>query len=129
MDVWVDYCIVLVGSVLFIIVDESCYVEVDVVCCVGYFDGINIKLIKCGGFILVCCMIVYVCLLGLKVMMGCMMESFVGILVIVYLVFMFDYVDMDGVFLLVKDLVEGVVIDNNVVFYFVFWLGIGVCLW
>lgn len=119
---------VYVEFVFLVIVDESCYGEVDVVCCYGFFYGVNIKLMKCGGFILVCCMVEYVCSFGLKVMVGCMMEFLVGIFVIVQLFFLFDYVDMDGVFLLKEDLVVGVEVRLDGVVFFN-WNGMGVVLW
>ncbi len=37
------------GSALPLFADESCVTEADVDRCAGLFDGINIKLVKCGG--------------------------------------------------------------------------------
>ena len=36
-------------SALPVIADESCRIEADIEKCLGYFDGVNIKLTKCGG--------------------------------------------------------------------------------
>lgn len=100
-------------AVLPLIADESCIVEEDVEKCAGYFDGINIKLTKCGGLTPGLRMIEKAKQLGLKVMVGCMTESTVGISAIAQLLPKLDYVDMDGALLLKKDIAEGVKILEN----------------
>lgn len=100
-------------SVLPLVADESCIVEEDVVKCAGYFDAINIKLTKCGGLTPALRMIKKAKDLGLKVMVGCMTESTVGISAIAQLLPQLDYVDMDGALLLKKDIAEGVQILIN----------------
>ena len=100
-------------AVLPIIADESCIVEEDVEKCAGYFDGINIKLTKCGGLTPALRMIKKAKKLGLKVMVGCMTESTVGISAIAQLLPQLDYVDMDGALLLKNDIAEGVQILEN----------------
>jgi L-alanine-DL-glutamate epimerase-like enolase superfamily enzyme len=49
--------------------------------------------------------------LGLRVMVGCMTESTVGISAIAQLAPLLDYVDMDGALLLSQDVAEGVFIE------------------
>lgn len=100
-------------AVLPIIADESCILEEDVEKCAGYFDGINIKLTKCGGLTPALRMIKKAKELGLKVMVGCMTESTVGISAIAQLLPQLDYVDMDGALLLKNDIAEGVEIREN----------------
>ena len=112
-DAWEDHRTALAGSVLPIIADESCHVEADVARCAGHFDGINIKLVKCGGLTPARRMIKTARQLGLKVMMGCMTESSVGISAIAHIAPLLDYVDMDGALLLAKDPAQGVVIDEQ----------------
>ncbi len=51
--------------------------------------------------------------LGLKVMVGCMTESTVGISAIAQLLPLLDYVDMDGALLLSKDIAIGVTIEQG----------------
>ena len=51
--------------------------------------------------------------LGLKVMVGCMTESTVGISAIAQLLPLLDYVDMDGALLLSKDIASGITIENG----------------
>lgn len=104
--------------VLPIIADESCIVEEDVDKCAGYFTGINIKLTKCGGLTPALRMIKRARELNLKVMVGCMTESSVGISAIAQLTPQLDYVDMDGAMLLKHDIAKGIDIleDGKLVF-------------
>ncbi|MEM7381186.1 MAG: dipeptide epimerase [Bacteroidota bacterium] len=99
--------------VLPVIADESCIVEEDVSKCGQYFDGINIKLTKCGGLSPALRMIRQAREMGLRVMVGCMTESTVGISAIAQLLPQLDYVDMDGAMLLSEDIASGVVIRDN----------------
>ncbi len=100
-------------SVLPVIADESCIVESDVEKCALHFSGINIKLTKCGGLTPARRMIEKGKRLGLKVMVGCMTESTVGISAIAQLLPQLDYVDMDGAMLLKGDIADGVKISEN----------------
>ncbi len=52
--------------------------------------------------------------LGLKVMVGCMTESTVGISAIAQLLPLLDYVDMDGAALLAQDIATGVTVDQGI---------------
>jgi L-Ala-D/L-Glu epimerase len=105
---WEGYKRVYAESALPIIADESCITEADVAACQGHFHGINIKLVKCGGLTPARRMIAEARDLGLKVMVGCMTESSVGISAIAQLLPLLDYVDMDGAALLAKDIARGV---------------------
>ncbi|MEJ2163249.1 MAG: dipeptide epimerase [Robiginitalea sp.] len=100
-------------SVLPVIADESCQVVSDVERCALHFHGINIKLTKCGGLTPARTMIRKARSLGLKVMVGCMTESTVGISAIAQLLPELDYVDMDGAMLLKEDIAYGVAIDEG----------------
>nr|WP_299389295.1 dipeptide epimerase [Allomuricauda sp.] len=91
-----------------VIADESCIVESDVEKCGVYFDGINIKLTKCGGLTPALRMIKKARELEMKVMVGCMTESTVGISAIAQLLPQLDFVDMDGPLLLKADIAQGV---------------------
>ena len=97
--------------------DESCQREPDVERCHGYFHGINIKLVKCGGLTPARRMIAKARELGLQVMVGCMTESSVGISAIAHLLPMLDYVDMDGALLLAEDIATGVQIEDGKIRY------------
>ena len=104
-------------SLLPLIADESCIAEDDVARCVGAFHGINIKLTKCGGLTPARRMIDHARQLGLKVMVGCMTESTVGISAIAQLLPLLDYVDMDGAALLASDIATGVRVERGVCHY------------
>lgn len=103
--------------VLPLIADESCGVLADVDRCHGLFDGVNIKLVKCGGLTPARRMIARARLLGLKVMVGCMTESSVGISAIAQLLPQLDYVDMDGAVLLARDIATGATVRQGVCHY------------
>ena len=100
-------------SALPVFADESCVSESDVKKCVGRFHGINIKLMKCGGLTPARRMIEEARKLGLQVMAGCMMESSIGISAVAQLLPLLDYIDMDSILLIKKDIAEGVKILEN----------------
>ena len=101
------------NSALPIVADESCISESDVALCHNHFHGINIKLVKCGGLTPARRMIAEAHQLGMKVMVGCMVESSVGISAIAQLLPLLDYVDMDGAELLAQDIATGVKLQNG----------------
>lgn len=100
-----------------IIADESCVVEADVERCIGHFSGVNIKLAKCGGITPALRMIKTARSAKMKVMMGCMTESSIGISAIAQLLPLLDYVDMDGAMLISNDPADGVKLENGKVIY------------
>ncbi len=101
------------GSDLPIMADESCITEGDVDDCAGVFHGVNIKLMKCGGMTPARRMIARAREHGMKVMIGCMTETTVGISAIGQLLPLLDYVDMDGALLLAKDVADGVKVGDD----------------
>ena len=112
-DDWDGMSRVFRECVLPVIADESCLIEEDVARCVGFFDGINIKLTKAGGLTPARRMIARARELGLRVMVGCMSESSVGISAIGQLLPLLDYVDMDGAVLIAKDIASGVHLEKG----------------
>ena len=100
--------------VLPLVADESCIVEADVAKCVGAFHGVNVKLVKCGGLTPARRMLQQARELGLKTMVGCMVESTVGISAIAQLLPMLDYVDMDGAVLIKEDIASGSHVEQGV---------------
>jgi len=105
------------SSALPIVADESCQVESDVDRCAGLFQGINIKLVKCGGLTPARRMIDRARQLGMRVMVGCFTESTVGISAIAQLLPLVDYADLDGALLLARDVATGVTVDRGQVVY------------
>jgi L-alanine-DL-glutamate epimerase-like enolase superfamily enzyme len=95
------------SSLLPLFADESCVSEKDVEKCAGYFNGINIKLTKCGGITPARRMIKQARALGMKVMLGCMNESSIGTAAMAHLSPLVDYLDADGPLLLAEDLANG----------------------
>ncbi len=116
-DRWDDMREVYAESALSVIADESCIIETDVARCQGHFHGVNIKLVKCGGLTPARRMIAQARDLDMKVMVGCMTESTVGISAIAQLLPLLDYVDMDGALLLAEDIATGVTIERGVCRY------------
>ena len=90
-----------------VIADESCRVATDVAQLVGRVDGVNIKLAKCGS-LREALRIVHVARAhGMSLMLGCMVESTVGIAAAVQFAPLVDWVDLDGAALLAKDPFRG----------------------
>jgi L-Ala-D/L-Glu epimerase len=112
-DDWEGMREVFRGCALPVLADESCLVEEDVPRCAGHFHGINIKLTKAGGLTAARRMIQQARPLGLKVMVGCMTESTVGISAIAQLLPLLDYVDMDGATLISRDVATGVKVEKG----------------
>ena len=79
-----------------IVVDESCHTLPDVAKAHGLADGVNIKLTKSGGIREALRMIHAARALGLKVMLGCMNESSLGIAGGAAIAPLVDIVDLDG---------------------------------
>ncbi len=116
-DNWEGHKELFEKSVLPIIADESCITEEDVAKCHNHFQGVNIKLVKCGGLTPARRMISEAKKLGMKTMVGCMTESTVGISAIAHLLPQLDFVDMDGGLLLAEDIATGITINNGVIHY------------
>ncbi len=112
-DQWKSMEKVFQKSALPLIADESCLSEKDIEKCVDRFHGINIKVMKCGGLTPALKMIEKARKNNLKVMVGCMTESTVGISAIAHLLPLLDYADMDGPLFLKKDITTGIKITNK----------------
>jgi L-Ala-D/L-Glu epimerase len=96
-----------------VIADESCLTAVDIPPLVGKVDGINIKLAKCGGLREALRMIAVARAHGLMVMVGCMIESSLGITAAAHFTPLVDIVDLDGAALLADDPFTGARIDGG----------------
>lgn len=95
--------------------DESCQTEEDVIKCAEGFDGINIKLVKCGGITPAMRMITEARKLGLKVMMGSMNESTIGTAAVAHMLPLIDEADADGPLLLKEDVATGLKYENGII--------------
>jgi L-alanine-DL-glutamate epimerase-like enolase superfamily enzyme len=83
--------------------DEDAKTSADLPALAGAYDGINIKLMKSGGLQEALRMIALARGLGLKIMLGCMIESSVGITAAAHLSPLVDYADLDGHLLISND--------------------------
>lgn len=91
-----------------LIADESVLRLHEIPRLAGAFDGINIKLMKCTGLREAMRMINTARALHLKVMMGCMIETAVGISAGAHIAPLLDYADLDGNVLISNDPFDGV---------------------
>jgi L-alanine-DL-glutamate epimerase-like enolase superfamily enzyme len=91
------------ASELPIIADESCRTAADIPGLVGVVDGINIKLAKCGSLREALRMIAVARAHHMMVMVGCMIETSIGITAAAHFTPLLDVVDLDGAALLKRD--------------------------
>jgi L-Ala-D/L-Glu epimerase len=101
-------------SPLPIFVDEDCHTLADVARCAERAHGINIKLAKSGGIREAVKMAAAARSLALGVMLGCMLESALGIAAGVQIASLCDHVDLDGNLLLAEDPWRGVTFESGV---------------
>jgi L-Ala-D/L-Glu epimerase / N-acetyl-D-glutamate racemase len=97
-----------------VFVDEDCHTLADVARCAERAHGINIKLAKSGGLREAIRMAHAARALGLGVMLGCMVESGLGIAPGAHIASLCDHVDLDGNLLLADDPWPGVELVDGV---------------
>ena len=97
-----------------IYVDEDCHTLSDVAACAERAHGINIKLAKSGGIREAVRMVHAARALGLGVMLGCMVESGLGIAPGAHIASLMDHIDLDGNLLLASDPWPGVEFADGV---------------
>lgn len=101
-------------SPLPVYLDEDCHTLADVAACAERAHGVNIKLAKSGGIREAIRMVHAARALGLGVMIGCMVESGLGIAPACPVASLCDHVDLDGNILLAEDPWEGVELVDGV---------------
>lgn len=79
----------------------------------GYYDGINIKLMKVGGMIPAYKIMKRAREMGLKIMIGCMLETSLANTAAAIMSMGADYADIDGPWLLEKDPFKGFQLDDK----------------
>src|SRR5207244_5831272 len=79
-----------------VIVDESCLIAADIPRLAGKVDGINIKLAKCGSLREALRMIATARAHGMLVMVGCMIETSLGITAAAHFTPLLDAADLGG---------------------------------
>jgi len=100
-------------GVLPVVVDESCIVATDIPRLAGAVDGINIKLAKCGSLREALRMVATARAHGMLVMVGCMIESSLGITAAAHFTPLVDAADLDGAALTANDPFVGATIDGG----------------
>jgi L-alanine-DL-glutamate epimerase-like enolase superfamily enzyme len=96
-----------------IIADESCVTSADIPRLAGRVDGINIKLAKCGSLREALRMVAIARAHQMMVMVGCMIESSLGITAAAHFTPLVDIVDLDGAALLRDDPFTGATIPHG----------------
>lgn len=96
-----------------IIADEASLHPSDIPKLKDAFDGVNIKLDKCGGIMEAFRMIQIAKSLGMKTMLGCMISSSVSVTAAAHLSPLVDYADLDGNLLISNDPYIGVTVENG----------------
>lgn len=79
-----------------IFVDETIRDAADVAKVIGCVDGINLKLMKCGGITEALRIVAAARSNGMKTMIGCMSESSIAIAAGAAMSALFDYIDLDS---------------------------------
>lgn len=97
-----DYKEVKKQQLIPLMADESVCNELDIEEIATQFDVVNMKLMKAGGYLNGLHILQQAKKHGLKTMIGCMVESSLGILSALNLCSLADYADLDG-FLIVKN--------------------------
>lgn len=103
----------LPGPQLPVYADESAQSAADVATLAGLAQGVNVKLLKCASFAGAVEMMAAARRQGLGVLLGCMIESSVGVTAAAHLAPWADYVDLDGHLYLADDDFQGVAFDAN----------------
>jgi L-Ala-D/L-Glu epimerase len=103
------------NSPLPIIADEAIQTIGDFRNVQGAYNGINVKLMKCGGLRSAYVLIKMARSLGMKVMIGCMTETSCAVSAAAQLSPLADWADLDGNLLIDNDVFDGVtVIDGKI---------------
>ena len=98
-----------------IFVDESCNFSSDVAKLAECVDGVNVKLMKCGGITEAVRIVSTARAHGLQTMIGCMGESSIAIAAGASIGSLFDHIDLDSHLNLDPDPADGLSLINGVV--------------
>ncbi|MBN2451706.1 MAG: dipeptide epimerase [Lentisphaeria bacterium] len=97
-----------------IFADEDAQTVRDLPALAGCVDGINIKLMECGGIREAVRMIHVARALGMQVMLGCMVETSLSLTAAAHLLPLADYSDLDSALLLEEDPFLGFTVRNGI---------------
>lgn len=96
-----------------LVTDEDSRDARDLPALAGCVDGVNVKLVKCGGIRAALAMIATARALDLKIMLGCMVESAILTTAAAQLSPLVDWADLDGPFLTAEDPFFGVTYERG----------------
>jgi L-alanine-DL-glutamate epimerase-like enolase superfamily enzyme len=96
-----------------LVADEDVHCADDVPRLSGVYDGVNVKLAKCGGISEALRLIAVARAHGMKVMLGCMIESSLGIAAALAVAPLVDWVDLDGHLLVANDPFDGIPFEGG----------------
>ena len=96
-----------------LVADEDAKDAADLPALAGCVDGVNVKLVKCGGIRAGLAMIHTARALGLRVMLGCMVESAILATAAAQISPLVDWADIDGPFLTASDPFSGVMYERG----------------
>ena len=88
--------------------DESLMMTADLPRIAAAYHGVNVKLMKCGGIQEAVRIAALARALGLKLMLGCMVETSLGITASAHLAPLVDWADLDGNLTVTNDPFVGV---------------------
>lgn len=98
-----------------IFLDESCNFSSDIPAWAQHVDGVNLKLMKCGGITEALRIVATAHAFGLKTMIGCMGESSIAISAGAALGALFDHIDLDSHSNLIDDPAWGAEMIDGVI--------------
>jgi L-alanine-DL-glutamate epimerase-like enolase superfamily enzyme len=96
-----------------LLADEAALTIGDLDVVAELYDGVVVKLSKTGGIANAFALISACAGRGLRVLLGCMVESSLGIAAGLQLAGLADYVDLDGALLLARDPFTGIAVDGD----------------
>jgi len=96
-----------------LVADEDVHVAEDVERLAGVYDAVNVKLAKCGGIASALRLIATARAHGLKILLGCMIESSLGIAAALAVAPLVDWIDLDGHLLIANDPFQGIPFANG----------------
>ena len=97
-----------------LLADEAVSTLDDLDAAAELYDGVVVKLSKAGGIAAAFALISACAGRGLRVLLGCMVESSLGIAAALQLAGLADYVDLDGALLLADDPFTGIEVTGDV---------------
>jgi L-alanine-DL-glutamate epimerase-like enolase superfamily enzyme len=101
------------NSPLPVIADEAFQTKDDLFRVKDFYDGINIKLMKCGGMNAGYKLALMARAMGMKIMVGCMTETSCAISAAAQFSPLVDWADLDGNLLISNDIYDGVTVEDG----------------